>query len=468
MAIGVFGTVPDAEATAGTPTDMLEAASVFSKPLYWMFEMGQAALDPLRAMADAGRIYYRHPANPLSHTDFGRTLLAGFEMFERTTRRYGKPDWRIEHTTVGGTKVPVRIETVWEKPFCRLLHFERAFAQPPRRPQPRMLIVAPLSGHYATLLRGTVETLLPNHDIYITDWSDAREVPLSAGRFGLDDYIDYLIEIFHFLGGGVHALAVCQPAVPVLAAVAVMEAKGDPDVPASMVLMGGPIDTRENPTAVNDFAQARGLDWFRRNVITTVPWPHPGVMRQVYPGFLQLHGFMSMNLERHLQAHADMFRHLVKGDGDSAAKHREFYDEYLSVMDLPAEYYLQTLQAVFIDHALPNGTFTHRGEAVDPGAIRNVALLTVEGENDDISGVGQTQAAHKLCTNLPDDKRAHYLQPTVGHYGVFNGSRFRAEIAPRISDFVLSHNWPTKGHNQPAPAGEANAAAPDDAGEPNT
>ncbi|HEY9214346.1 MAG TPA: polyhydroxyalkanoate depolymerase [Ancylobacter sp.] len=450
MAIGVFGDVPDLEQAAYTPEVGLEVGSAMSKSLYWMFEMGHAALDPLRIMADAGRLYYRNPANPLSHTGLGKSMSAAFEMFERTTRRYGKPAWGIDEVSVGATRVPVKTQTVWERPFCKLVHFERQFEHAPRRPQPRMLIVAPMSGHYATLLRGTVQTLLANHDVYVTDWVDAREVPLHAGRFDLDDYIDYLIEIFQHLGGGVHVVAVCQPAVPVLAAVARMEELGDPDVPASMVLMGGPIDTRESPTAVNDFAQARGLAWFQRNVVTTVPWPHPGVMREVYPGFLQLHGFMAMNLERHIQAHADMFGHLVKGDGDSAAKHREFYDEYLSVMDLPAEYYIQTLQTVFIDHSLPKGEMTHRGEKVDPSKIRNVALLTVEGENDDISGVGQTRAAHTLCTNLPEDKRAHYLQPTVGHYGVFNGSRFRAEIAPRISDFVLTHNWPRKGDNKPA------------------
>ncbi len=449
MAIGVFGDVPDANEAVASPEVTLEAASVLTRPMYWMFELGHAALDPLRIMADAGRLFYRNPANPLSHTGFGKTMSASLEMFERTTRRYGKPEWGIDEVTVGGVSVPVEIETVWERPFCKLLHFRRDFAHKPRRPQPRMVIVAPLSGHYATLLRGTVQTLLTNHDVYITDWVDARNVQVSEGPFSLDDYIDYVIDIFHHLGGGVHALAVCQPAVPVLAAVARMEEMGDPDVPASMVLMGGPIDTRESPTAVNHFAQERGIEWFQRNVITTVPWPNAGVMRQVYPGFLQLHGFMAMNLERHLKAHADMFGHLVKGDGDSAAKHREFYDEYLSVMDLPAEYYLQTLQTVFIDHALPRGLMTHRGARVDPSQIRNVALLTVEGENDDISGVGQTRAAQTLCSGLPDDMKAHYLQPTVGHYGVFNGSRFRAEIAPRISDFVLSHNWPKKGHNRP-------------------
>jgi poly(3-hydroxybutyrate) depolymerase len=265
-------------------------------------------------------------------------------------------------------------------------------------------------------------------------------VPVSEGGFDLDDYIDYLISILHLLGGDVHVLAVCQPSVPVLAAVARMEAENDPYVPDSMVLMGGPIDTRVNPTAVNVLAERRGADWFRRNVITKVPFPNPGFMRDVYPGFLQLHGFVSMNLDRHIEAHRKLFLHLVQGDGDSAQKHREFYDEYLAVMDLAAEFYLQTVETVFVRHALPKGEMTHRGIRIDPANIRRVALLTVEGENDDISGVGQTEAAHRLCVNIPASRKAHWLQPAVGHYGVFNGSRFRAEIVPRVADFVLSNN----------------------------
>jgi poly(3-hydroxybutyrate) depolymerase len=296
-----------------------------------------------------------------------------------------------------------------------------------------------MSGHYPTLLRGTVEAFLPQHDVYITEWVDARMVPLSQGRFDLDDYIDYLISMLHQLGGDCHVIAVCQPSVPVLAAMALMEAKDDPCVPHSMVLMGGPIDSRENPTAVNRLAEERGIGWFRRNVIARVPFPHPGFMREVYPGFLQLTGFISMNLDKHLDAHRQMFEHLVSGDGDSADKHREFYDEYLAVMDLTAEFYLQTVETVFIKHALPKGQMTHRGLKVDPAKIRRIALLTIEGEHDDISGLGQTQAAHRLCTNIPADKKAHYMQPSVGHYGVFNGSRFRAEIAPRIADFIRTH-----------------------------
>jgi poly(3-hydroxybutyrate) depolymerase len=375
------------------------------------------------------------------------------------TRRYGRPEWRIDSTTVGGERVPVQIRTVWQRPFCRLLHFEREFTRAPRRPQPRLLIVAPMSGHYATLLRGTVEAFLPNHDVYITEWADARMVPVADGRFDLDDYIDYLIDMLHLLGGDAHVVAVCQPSVPVLAAVALMEARDDPHVPHSMVLMGGPIDTRTNPTGVNRLAEARGVDWFRRNVITKVPFPHPGFMRDVYPGFLQLHGFVSMNLDRHIEAHKELFLHLVKGDGDSAQKHREFYDEYLAVMDLAAEFYLQTVDTVFVRHALPKGEMSHRGTRVDPTKIRRVALLTIEGEKDDISGVGQTEAAHRLCVNISAERKAHYLALGVGHYGVFNGTRFRAEIAPRIADFVLTHEpldatrTPSRSKSFPKPNG---------------
>jgi poly(3-hydroxybutyrate) depolymerase len=430
MAIGEFD---------GAATLSDEGGPLLASPLYWLYEAGQAALNPSRAMADAARLYFKNPANPLAHTVYGKSMAAAAEVFERITRRYRRPEWNIDSTTIGGERVPVKIATVWERPFCRLLHFERAFTKPPRRPQPKLLIVAPMSGHYPTLLRGTVETFLPNHDVYLTEWIDARMVPLAQGRFDLADYVDYIVSMLRKLDGDVHVIAVCQPSVPVLAAVALMEADKDASVPRSMVLMGGPIDTRINPNAVNELAETRGIGWFRSNVITKVPFPHPGFMRDVYPGFLQLHGFMTMNLDRHLKAHRDLFLNLVKGDGDSAQKHREFYDEYLAVMDLTAEFYLQTVEVVFIDHALPKGEMTHRGRRVDPSAITRVALMTVEGENDDISAVGQTEAAHRLCPNIPAEDKVHYLQSAVGHYGVFNGSRFRAEIAPRISDFVLSH-----------------------------
>ncbi|MFS8042318.1 MULTISPECIES: polyhydroxyalkanoate depolymerase [Xanthobacter] len=428
-----------------------------STPLYWMYEIGYAALNPSRAVADASRLFLKNPINPVSHTTMGKSMAAACELFERTTRRYGKPDWEITHTVANGQSVPVHINTVWQRPFCNLLHFERAFEHPPRTPQPRLLIVAPVSGHHATLLRGTVEAMLPTHDVYVTDWVDAKLVPLSEGRFGLSDYVDYLISIFHRMGGDCHVMAVCQPAVPVMMAVARMEAEDDPFVPKSMILMGGPIDTREAPTAVNALAKDRGIDWFKRNVLTTVPWPHPGALREVYPGFLQLNGFMSMNLDRHLQAHWDLFHHLVQGDGDSAEKHRDFYDEYLAVMDLTAEFYIETVENVFVTHSLPRGEILHHSQPVKPDAIHRVALMTVEGEKDDISGIGQTKAAHKICPRIPEDKRAHYEQPGVGHYGVFNGSRFRSEIAPRIADFILSQELPRgaarqRPNERPAPA----------------
>jgi len=442
IAIGEFGAAPELPAEAGP---------VLSNGMYWLYEMSHAALNPARAFADVTRLYMKNPLNPWSHTTFGKTLAASAEMFERFTRRYGQPEWGIDSTMVGGEQVDIHITTVWERPFCRLLHFERVFKTPPRRPQPKLVIVAPMSGHYATLLRGTVEAFLPNHDVYITEWVDARMVPLGEGRFDLDDYIDYVISILHVLGGDCHLVAVCQPSVPVLAAVARMEAERDPYVPHSMVLMGGPIDTRVNPTAVNKLAEDRGVDWFRRNVITKVPFPHPGMGRDVYPGFLQLNGFVSMNLDRHLDAHKELFFNLVKGDGDSAQKHREFYDEYLAVMDLTAEFYLQTVDTVFVKHSLPKGQMMHRGVRIDPSAIRNVALLTVEGEKDDISGLGQTEAAQRLCTNIPPDRKAHYVQPGVGHYGVFNGSRFRSEIAPRIADFALTAQSGRAGAKRPVP-----------------
>lgn len=406
---------------------------------YQLYEMNHAVMAPFRATADAMRIAYRNPLNPLSHTVVGRTMAAGLEVFERVTRRYGKPEFGLATTTVNGQTVAVREEVVWQKPFCNLIHFHRDLPAG-TAPGPRILVVAPMSGHYATLLRGTVEALMQNADVYITDWLDARMVPVTDGGFDLDDYIDYVIEMVRHLGTDTHLVAVCQPSVPVLAAVAVMEANGDPLAPASMTLMGGPIDTRINPTAVNELAQNKPLDWFRDNVIMNVPWPQPGFMRAVYPGFLQLSGFMSMNLDRHMIAHKDFYMHLVKNDGDSAEKHRDFYDEYLAVMDLTAEFYLQTVDTVFIKHALPKGEMLHRGKLVDTKAIRNVGLLTVEGENDDISGVGQTRAAQTICPNIPDDKRMHYLQPDVGHYGVFNGSRFRKEIAPRIIAFATQQS----------------------------
>jgi poly(3-hydroxybutyrate) depolymerase len=400
---------------------------------YQMYEMAHAALAPARAFSDASALMFRNPLNPFTHTAFGRNVAASAEMFERLTRRYGKPAFALRKTRAAGVERAVREEIVWRKPFCSLIRFVREGLE--GAPAPKLLLVAPMSGHYATLLRGTVEAFLPTHDVYITDWLDARMAPAAHGVFDLDEYIDYLIEMFAFLGPGAHAVGVCQPSVPLIAAVALMEARGHDCLPASMTLMGGPIDTRRSPTEVNKLAQSRGVDWFRENCLQTVPFPYPGFGRSVYPGFLQLSGFMAMNFDRHVNAHVEMFNHLVKGDGDSAEKHRDFYDEYMAVMDLTAEFYIQTVDTVFVRHALPNGEMRHRGERVDLGAIRHVGLLTVEGENDDISGVGQTEAAHDLCVHLPDAMKADYVQPSVGHYGVFNGSRFRRDIAPRMVAF---------------------------------
>ena len=419
---------------------------------YQFYEMALAALAPARVVSDAAHFLFRNPFNPLSSTPFGKNVAASAEMFERMTRRYGKPLFGLDSVTVDGVKHDVLEEIVWTRPFCNLRHFVRP-TLPDHESQPKLLIVAPMSGHYATLLRGTVEAFLPTHRVYVTDWADARMIPLAAGRFDLDDYIDYLREMLEALGPGVHTLGVCQPSVPLLASVALMEAEGHPDTPASMTLMGGPIDTRRSPTAVNQLAEKRGVEWFRSNCLQTVPFPYPGMARQVYPGYLQLSGFMAMNLDRHMSAHVDMFNHLVKGDGDSAEKHREFYDEYLAVMDLTAEYYMQTIETVFVRHELPKGEMVSRGRKVDPAAIRHCALMTVEGEKDDISGVGQTQAAHDICKNIPDHKRLHHLQLGVGHYGVFNGSKFRREIAPRIVDFHAA----TEAANR-APLARAKAA----------
>jgi poly(3-hydroxybutyrate) depolymerase len=415
MPIGEFG---------GAPPLVGEGSPASTTPMYWMYEMAQASLNPARAVSDAAKILFQNPLNPWSHTELGKSIAAGCELFERTTRRYGKPEWGLHETVVNGIRTPLEIRSVWEKPFCRLLYFDRKLTRPLRAPQPRVLIVAPMSGHYATLLRGTVEAFLPTHEVYI--------------------------EMLHALGGNMHIIAVCQPSVPVVAAVSIMEAENDPYVPVSMTLMGGPIDTRRNPTVVNNLAAERGLEWFHTHVITKVPFPHPGVMRDVYPGFLQLNGFISMNFDRHMDAHKSLFKNLVKGDGDLVDKHRDFYDEYLAVMDLTAEYYLQTVDTVFIKHSLPKGEMLHRGKPVDPSKITRVALMTVEGENDDISGLGQTEATHALCSSIPADRRVHYVQKGVGHYGVFNGSRFKSEIVPRISDFMVS-----AAHREPALAAAA-------------
>ncbi|HEY8064153.1 MAG TPA: polyhydroxyalkanoate depolymerase [Methylosinus sp.] len=406
---------------------------------YQFYEMMHLAFAPARAMSDATLTTFKNPFNPFAHTSVGRSVAAAAELFERMTRRYGKPVFGLPETLIDGVATPIIEEVVWERPFCRLLHFRRAFQGVAPR-QSKLLIVAPMSGHYATLLRGTVEAFLPSHDVYITDWCDARAVPAEKGVFGLDDYVDYLVDALRLLskrddGVPLHTLGVCQASVPLICAIAALDGEGGVDAPESMVLMGGPIDPRRSPTAVNRLAVERGVDWFHRNCIHSVPFPHAGLGRKVYPGFLQLSGFMAMNLEKHVAAHFDMFNHLVEGDGEPAEKHRDFYDEYLAVMDLAAEFYLETVEKVFIRHEIPRGLLRHRGEIIDLAAIQRTALLTVEGEKDDISGVGQTYAAQELCTSIPDLRKQHYLQEGVGHYGVFNGSRFRRDIVPCIRDF---------------------------------
>ncbi|MGE0855851.1 MAG: polyhydroxyalkanoate depolymerase [Hyphomicrobiaceae bacterium] len=414
---------------------------------YVAYELAHMMLQPTRLATRTLKHFLDLPFCQYAGGTFAKQVSAICEVFEGVTRRYGKPEWDIHETTLHGLKVPVNEETVWSRPFCNLVHFDRSEAVVGKRYDPKLLIVAPMSGHYATLLRGTVREMIKEHNVYVTDWVDSRDVPLLHGRFDLDDFIDYLIEMIQFLGPNTNIMAVCQPSVPTLAAAAVMAARNDPCQPASLTLMGGPIDTRRNPTVVNNLAEKRSIDWFRRNVITQVPFPNAGFMRPVYPGFIQLTGFMQMNLERHTDAHMSLFDNLVKGDCDSVRAHKDFYEEYLAVMDLPAEFYLQTIETVFQRHDLPNGKLMHRGELVDCGAITKTALITVEGERDDICGLGQTEAAHDLCRNIPADEHYHYVQPGVGHYGVFNGGRFRSEIAPRIREMIRTIQFKRRSGN---------------------
>jgi poly(3-hydroxybutyrate) depolymerase len=399
---------------------------------YQFYEMQHAAMVPFRMAAKAHSAFWLNEANPLASTPFGKQAKAGLAMFERMTRRYPKPKFNIVACEMNGDTVEITEDIVWEKPFGRLLHFRKADTY--LKPQQKILMVAPMSGHYATLLQSTVEAMLPHFDIYVTDWLDARDVPASAGPFDLDDYTDYLFDMFKHLGERVHVMAVCQPA-----AVSLMAARNDALRPLSMVLMGGPVDTRCSPTAVNKLAQDKGETWFRNNVLMDVPPNHAGAGRKVYPGFLQLAGFMSMNADRHLGAHRKLYWHLVEGEEHAAVKIEEFYDEYMSVMDLAAEFYLQTIERVFINQRLPLGTYHYRGELVQPALIKDTALLTIEGERDDISGVGQTRGAHDLCTGLAEKDKAHHLQMGVGHYGVFSGSRFERDVAPLIRKFMDTH-----------------------------
>lgn len=403
---------------------------------YHAYELAHIIASPMRLAAAATNSVLEQPWNAFGPTWSGRQISAACEVFENLTRRYVKPEFGIGSTKIHGLDVPIIEEVVLSKTFCDLLHFNRDERVVGKRYDPKVLLVAPMSGHYATLLRGTVQAMTEEHNLYITDWKDARDIPVSAGSFDLSDFVDYLIEFIQFLGPNTHVIAVCQPSVPALAAAAIMAQRNDPCQPVSITLMGGPIDTRRNLTKVNELAQEKPMDWFAQNVIAHVPFPNAGFMRRVYPGFMQLSGFMTMNLERHTNAHLELFNNLVKGDCDSVQEHRRFYDEYLSVMDLTEEFYLQTVETVFQKHELPNGLMMHRGERVDCSAIRNTALMTVEGERDDICGLGQTEAAHDLCCNIPVDEKYHYVQPGVGHYGVFNGRRWKTEIQPRIREMI--------------------------------
>ncbi|KAB8314490.1 polyhydroxyalkanoate depolymerase [Tolypothrix campylonemoides VB511288] len=411
--------------------------------LYHLHELGRAWLAPMTYWAEASAKAYGDASSWLSSLPGASRAAAGYELLYRLGKDYEKPTFDIHAITIDGTEYPVVEREVLRTPFCRLLRFKRFADQADDlaelRDDPSVLVVAPLSGHHATLLRDTVRTLLRDHKVYITDWTDARMVPAVEGSFTLDDYIDTVHRFMRHIGAGtLHVISVCQPTVPVLAAVSLMAARGEP-VPRSMVMMGGPIDTRESPTQVNNLAMQRPLWWFEANVVHVVPPNYPGHGRRVYPGFLQHVGFVAMNPERHFQSHWDFYQHLVQGDLDDAASHRRFYDEYNAVADLPAEYYLQTVDVVFQKHLLPKGAWYVRGEHVRPAAIEGVGLLTIEGELDDISGQGQTRAAHKLCTGIAEADRAHLTVKGAGHYGIFSGRRWREQVYPQVRDFIARY-----------------------------
>ncbi len=406
--------------------------------LYHLYELQQTLVAPLRLQAELAEMVLKNPWNPLSYTQIGRKMSANVELFERMTRRFGRPEFGLNKTIINGKPVEVVEKYIIEKPFCRLLNFQRKT----RRNDPKVLLVAPMSGHYATLLRGTVESLLPHHNIFITDWENASQVPLKEGPFSLDSYISYLREFMSLLGPDTHVIAVCQSTMPVMAAISLMASENDPNQPLSMTLMGGPIDTRISKTVVTELAEEKPLSWFEKNALYTVPYQYPGAFRKVYPGFLQLTGFMSMNLDRHIDSHKKFYQHLIDGDGESADAHKKFYNEYLSVMDLPSEFYLQTIEVVFQSHALPRGTLKWRDPLsnelipVRPQDIKHTALLTIEGELDDISARGQTTAAHEICLKIPAAKQYHHFQLGSGHYGIFNGRRWREQVMPRIRHFI--------------------------------
>ena len=411
--------------------------------LYQLYEAQRALMAPFSEFASASAKLYQHPLSMFSHTPLAQRVAAGFDLVHRLAKDYEKPAFGITGVTVNGVEVAVQQQVAIEKPFCRLLRFKRFTDEPEAltvmKGQPNVLVVAPLSGHHATLLRDTVKSLLQDHKVFITDWTDARTVPAEVGPFHLDDYVEYVQEFIRHIGPDVHVISVCQPTVPVLAAVSLMASRGEP-TPRTMTMMGGPIDARKGPTAVNHLAVNKSHSWFENNVIFRVPQNFAGAGRRVYPGFLQYSGFVAMNPERHATSHYDYFQDLIRGDDDSADSHREFYDEYNAVIDLPAEYYLDTIKTVFQDFALVNGTWVVHGETVRPQDITGTALLTIEGELDDITGGGQTRAAHDLCAGIPKSRQFHYDVMGAGHYGIFSGRRWREKVYPEVKNFIARHD----------------------------
>lgn len=401
--------------------------------IYAAYQARSDLMEPLRLYARLSRRMMAAGLNGYGDTPFLRALSAGLEMVERSGLSHSRPAFGIDAVEVGNRTVPVVEEVALKTPFGALLRFRKDIDQP----QPRVLVVAPLSGHFATLLANTVRTLLPDHDVYITDWANARDVPLSAGRFGFDDYVGHIVTFLEAMGEGSHVLAVCQPCVQVLAAAAVMARDDNPAQPHSMTLMAGPVDTRVNPTTVNELATSRPMDWFERNLIATVPAGFAGAGRRVYPGFVQVGAFMGMNIERHIKAHIELFEHLATGETAKAQATKTFYDEYFAVLDLAAEFYLETISKVFQEHDLPRGVLTYRGETLDFRAIRRTALLTVEGERDDICAVGQTVAAQDICASLRPHRKRHHMQAGVGHYGVFSGRRWQSQVYPLVKSHIL-------------------------------
>ncbi len=412
--------------------------------LYQMYEFQRALLTPLSSWAEMASKAFADQASPLAFAPGAGRLAAGFELLHRLGKDYEKPAFGIDHIIRDGRSIPIVQQTVLELPFCRLLRFKRYTDDQDTvlalREEPSVLVCAPLSGHHATLLRGTVTTLLEDHKVYITDWTDARMVSLEHGRFDLSDYVHYIETFIRHIGARhLNVISVCQPTVPVLAAISLMASRGE-DTPRTMTMMGGPIDARKSPTAVNSLATQHSIEWFEANVIYTVPAHYPGIGRRVYPGFMQHAGFVAMNPQRHLASHWDFYLDMVRGDDDDAKAHRHFYDEYNAVLDMAAEYYLETIEVVFQEYRLAEGTWVIGGEPVRPADIHQTALLTIEGELDDISGDGQTRAAHTLCTGIAEDAKHHYTAPACGHYGIFSGRRWRTLVYPRIRDFIAAQH----------------------------